>query len=202
MICRAPSFMPDIFSTRHVFCRKISIIFVGDTNILYPIIGNSVHDCLQAGGMTPPRPLGYDEMAVIYKRYRVTGCAITYDIIHDLTTSYLDYFIIPSGTAPLASLVADDAQENSRSHSKFVAAIGAGQNPRTFRMKCFYKPSTIFSRDLMRTGGFDASIDTDPALKMYITLGVTAPVATTHVITVNIRVVFYTTWYKTHIIQG
>lgn len=122
LVNKGPDPIPDVYSTKLKFAQVNSN--VGSLSLAQIYAGNGIFDPDITGVGLQPK--GYDELSILYKRYRVKGSRITVNICNNQTTA-MQIVLFPD-LEGIAFASPDDALTAPYSKQVFLAQNGAGSS--------------------------------------------------------------------------
>ncbi len=116
------------------------LTFIGAPIVNVIFRGNNIFDPDQTG--VGQQPYGFDQMAALYKSYRVLGSELSVTFNSSAGSNNTRCCLIPTSTEPFAPLGIENVLFNKRARATHVGANDGGSAQR--KLKAYYSTAAIF----------------------------------------------------------
>lgn len=202
LVNRGPSFLPDQYKTKLKFTQRVFLNAIGGIITQKVFRGNSAFDPdFALGGNTP---VGYDQLATLYNRYRVDASSISITAFpQDVTDVQSAHRIVllPIVTPPTLVVSTQMAQLAGMTYAKETTQ-GYGAE-KAMRIRGYMTTAKMVNKKIVSDVDYQAEIGLSPAKQWYWVIYASEwQEAVSYALVLEVKMSFWVSFYERKAILG
>jgi len=196
MVVSRSSPIPDRYFTKLNYTELLTLAYTGTLKV-YQFRVNCLNDPNYTG--TGHQPMGHDQLALLYNKYRVRGCK--YNVVFSNTNvNYQGEAIVQQRPNSVLSSTFEDAMESPYRQFRILGAETSGPNGISGYVNVA-KLYGVKKNEISISDAFSSNIGSDPASQVFLNVYVqNQDTATALTIQVRVNLTFYCEFYERKIL--